>query len=252
MRNFLSIKKPLVLLIASLLILGVTSCFNDDYNDGLYNRIYPNALVTVKPTADDAFFLQLDDSTTLLPVNIKSSPFGSKEVRALVNLYAVDKPSGEYDQAVFVNWIDSILTKPIAEDLGVKNDSVYGTDRIDIIRDWVNIVEDGYLTLRFRIPRGYGNTVHFINLLQSTDPETPYELEFRHNAYGDLEGEWGFGLVAFNLDSLPDTKGETVKLKLKWKSYNGGDKTLVFDYCTGKSIPGEPELAAIRNQLNLK
>ena len=35
-----------------------------------------------------------------------------------------------YDKAVHINWIDSILTKPIAGDLGDKNDEVYGTDPV--------------------------------------------------------------------------------------------------------------------------
>lgn len=50
----------------------------------------------------------------------------------------------------------------------------------------------------------------------SKDAENPYEVEFRHNAFGDVYGEPADGLVAFNLDSLPDTEGKTVKLKLKW------------------------------------
>ena len=35
----------------------------------------------MKPVADNSFFMQLDDSTTLLPVNMKNSPYGEKEVR---------------------------------------------------------------------------------------------------------------------------------------------------------------------------
>ena len=125
------------------------SCLDDDdyYYGGNWRA---NALVTVKPVSDDSFFLQLDDTTTLFPVNITSSPYGDKEVRALVNCRLVDKPSEGYSKAVYVNWIDSILTKPIAPDLGEKNDEVYGTDPVEIVNDWVTIAEDGYLTLRFR------------------------------------------------------------------------------------------------------
>ena len=36
--------------------------------------------------------------------------------------------------------------------------------------------------------------------------DSPYEVEFRHNAFGDVYGEPADGLVAFNLDSLPDTE----------------------------------------------
>jgi len=226
------------------------SCLDDDHtNRGLW---YANALVTVKPVSENSFFLQLDDNTTLFPVNMTSSPFGDKEIRALVNISEADKPAQGYDKAVHVNWIDSILTKPIAPDLGADNDEIYGTDPLEIIKDWVTIVEDGYLTLRFRTIYGGDRTkVHFINLLASPDPANPYEVEFRHNAYGDIYGTKGDGLVAFDLGSLPDTEGETVKLKLKWKSFSG-DKSAEFDYCTRKSTSGKLSIADAKSVLNLK
>ncbi|NDV67383.1 NigD-like protein [Dysgonomonas sp. 25] len=211
--------------------LGMTfqSCLDDD--DNTWSDRYPNALVTVKPVSGTSFYMQLDDSTTLLPTNITSSPYGNKEVRALVNLKEVNESSGGYDKAVYINWIDSIRTKAIAPDMGLNNDSIYGTDPVEIIRDWVTLVEDGYLTLRFRTIYGDYGKAHFVNLLASTDPANPYEVEMRHNAYGDTYGREKDALIAFDLRSLPDTGGSTVKLKLKWKSFSG-DKSFEFDYCT--------------------
>ena len=241
----------LLLMATGVLFTSLTfqSCLDDDdYN---YGYLTPNALVTVKPVSDNSFFLQLDDTTTLLPVNIASSPYGNKEVRALVNCREVNEPAEGYSKAVYVNWIDSILTKQIAPDLGVENDSVYGTDPVDMIRDWVTIAEDGYLTLRFRTNWGDRNKAHFVNLLASQDPANPYEVEFRHNAYGDVYGVEGDGLVAFNLGSLPDTEGKTVKLKLKWKS-PVGDKSVECDYCTRKATPGKSSIGDERSVLNLK
>ena len=76
-------------------------------------------------------------------------------------------------------------------------------------------------------------------------------MEFRHNAYGDVHGIEGDGLVAFNLAKLPDTNGKTVKLKLKWKSFSG-DKSAEFDYCTRKSTPGKSTISDERSVLNMK
>lgn len=240
------------LLIAGIICVTMTlqSCLDDDddYNWDLY---YPNALVTVKPVSENSFFLQLDDSTTLLPTNMTSSPFGNKEIRALVNYSEVDKPSEGYNKAIFINWIDSILTKPIAPNLGAENDKIYGTDPVEIINDWVTIAEDGYLTLRFRTLFGDNSKTHYINLLASPDTANPYEVEFRHNANGDIYGKEVDALVAFNLNSLPDTQGKTVKLKLKWKSFSG-DKTAEFNYCTRKSTPGKSSIAEVRSVRNLK
>ena len=48
-------------------------------------------------------------------------------------------------------------------------------------------IEDGYITFDFYIQRGYNDNVkHFLNLVQ-TNSADPYELEFRHNAYGNID-----------------------------------------------------------------
>lgn len=226
------------------------SCLDDDNADS--GMLYPNALVTVKPINATSFFLQLNDSTTLLPTNYTALPFGNKQVRALVNYNEVDKPHVGYSKAVYINWIDSILTKPFAPDLGaLKNDTVYGTDPVEIINDWVTIAEDGYLTLRFRTIYGNPAKAHYVNLLASTDPTKPYEVEFRHNAYGDTYGREADGLVAFDINSLPDTKGKSVKLKLKWKSFSG-DKSVEFDYTTRKATPVKASIANVRSVIKMK
>ena len=243
-----------VLLVATTLIvsLSLQSCWDDDDNYYYYPGWLPNALVTAKTDADNTFYLQLDDSTTLLPVNMKSSPFGGKEVRALVNFSETDEPGGSFSRVVQINWIDSILTKPIAANLGEKNDSVYGTDPVEMVNDWVTIAEDGYLTLRFRTIWGNTGRAHYVNLISTHNADNPYELEFRHNAYGDVNGGYADGLVAFKLDGLPDTKGQTVKLKLKWRSFSG-EKTAEFDYCTRRSVnPVNPEVTAVRSRMSLK
>lgn len=109
----------------------------------------------------------------------------------------------------------------------------------------MTIAEDGYLTLRFATRWGNGQP-HFVNLISTQNPDNSYEVEFRHNAFGDTEGKMGDALVAFKLDELTDTQGETVKLKLKWNSFSG-EKSAEFDYCTRKATnPQAQEVTAIR------
>lgn len=246
----MKIRKPLLLSGGLLcILLMLQSCLKDDASSYKY---WPNALVTVKTSDNNAVYLQLDDKTTLLPVNLTKHPFDSKEVRALVNFDEVDDPSGIFNKAVHINWIDSIRTKAIAPNLGDENDTEYGVDPVEIVNDWVTIVEDGYLTLRFRTVWGrHSNKVHYVNLLESADPEKPYELEFRHNANGDVNGVMGDGLVAFKLDKLPDTEGKTVKLKLKWKSFSG-DKSVEFDYNTNATTPLQSTVSFERGEINVK
>ena len=85
-------KKSIYLLALGLLTTTFmfTSCCDDCCDDGPYLAIcpveHPNALVTVKPNADNTEFrMQLTDDIVLWPVNMRRSPFGTKEVRALVN-----------------------------------------------------------------------------------------------------------------------------------------------------------------------
>lgn len=244
--------KALKLFLMTIGVVGMTivfqSCLDDD-DDTSWR--YPNALVTVKPTDGNSFFLQLDEKTTLLPTNMTTSPYGNREVRALVNYDEVDKPSQGYTKAIHINWIDSILTKQTVPNLGAENDAKYGTDPIEIVNDWVTIAEDGYLTLRFRTLFGDASKTHYVNLLVNTNPSNPYELEFRHNASGDTYGREADGLVAFNINNLPDTEGKTVKLKLKWKSFSG-NKSTEFDFTTRKATPKSSAITAQRSVSNIK
>ena len=221
--------------IAAISIAGIQSCNKNDNNN--YDIYFPNALVTVKPVSDTNFYLQLDDKTALLPVGTSKLPFGKKEVRALVNFTQTDMPEDadkdKYAGAVKINWIDSLLTKQPKPDMGEDNDKTYGNDPVEIMRSWMTVVEDGYITLDFSTVWGNSNIRHEVNLLTGGNPENPYEVEFRHNAHGDNCGTTGNGLVAFSLNSLPDTEGETVKLTLKWNSFSG-PKSVEFDYCTRK------------------
>lgn len=228
-------------LAVALLLSALTfqSCNNDDDTD--WDRVLPNALVTVKQNGD-ACYLQLDDNTTLLAKNL-NKPFGDKEVRALVNYSTTNEKSDLYNQVVHVNWIDSILTKKPVPSMGSDeaNSEKYGNNQVDIVRDWVTVAEDGYLTLRFRALWG-GQKPHYINLVTGVNPENPYEVELRHNQNGDAKYRVGDALVAFNLnDALPDTNGKTVKLTIRWKSSNG-DKKVDFNYCSRKAITNAKQL----------
>jgi len=224
--------KHLKILMSTLLMLALTvslqSCLKDDGDD--YSIIYPNALVTLKTNSGDgAFYLQLDDSTTLLPTNMKASPYGNKEVRALINFRYADAQSGSYSKAAYVNWIDTVRTKKMAQDLGGDNKTTYGNDPLEVVNDWTTVVEDGYLTLRFRT---YFDlfTIHSLNLVKG---DNPYEVVLYHDAKGDVNSEVGDGLIAFRLDQLPDTEGKTVDLTLKWQSFSG-EKSIKFKYRTRK------------------
>ena len=212
-------------------LLALPSCSEDEYV--IQDVWQTTALVTVCPTAEGSCYMQLDETTTLHPTNIAVSPYGNKEVRALVNY--TDETRWGNSRNVHVNWMDSIRTKLPVASREEENDSVFGNDPVEIIKDWVTIAEDGYLTLRIRTIWGTPGRTHFINLLTGTNPDNPYEFELRHDAQGDTCGTIGDALVAFNLNELmrKDSVGQ-VRIKLKWQSFSGA-KSAEFDLRTRSS-----------------
>lgn len=217
--------KTLVLL--AMAVLTFPSCL--DENENPYDVMVPNALVTLKTDATDGtFFMQLDDSTTLHPTNLKESPFGPKEVRAFVNYSQETTTSRNSRYDIHVNWMDSIRTKNMDIHLGSETNALtYGNDPLEIVNDWTTVVEDGYMTLRFRTQSGMGN-IHHLHLVKG---DTPYEVFLYHHAEPSLVEHVADGIIAFRLNDLPDTEGKTVDLTLRWKSYNG-EKSAKFKYCT--------------------
>ena len=170
--------------------------------------------------------MQLDNTTALAPSNLTQSPFGSKEVRALVNYTPVESERSNM-RMVNVNWIDSIRTKMPVRDMGEQNDRLYGNDPVEIVRDWVTVAEDGYLTLRTRTLWGNRGIKHHINLLTGRNADDAYEVELRHNAMGDTRGHQGDAMIAFNLNNLPRNDKDEVRVKLHWTSFSG-PKTAEF------------------------
>lgn len=216
----------LLSVVGVVLLMMLPSCINDDDS---YELLRPTALVTVCPNADGSFIMQLDDETQLVPTNLKTSPFGAKEVRALVNYTETNvSPQDKKTRNVEVNWLDSIRTKLPVETLGEQDAVKFGNDPVEIVQDWVTVAEDGYLTLRIRALWSSPHATHVLNLVTGTNPEDPYELELRHDAKGDKTGRWGDALIAFNLNKLHGADAGKAKIKLKWKSFTG-DKSAEFE-----------------------
>ena len=212
-------------------LMSFMSC-NDDCSWDDVRR--PTALVTVYPNGAEGFTMQLDDKTVLVPTNLKASPFGEKTVRALVNYEDETATNGSY-RNVKINWIDSIRTKNPVMTLGDDDLKVYGNDPVEIIRDWVTVAEDGFLTLRLRTLWS-GNTIHVFNLVGGVNKENEYEFNLTHNANGDVRGRMGDALIAFDLNSIWKDKTDSVKIKVNWNSFSG-KKSAEFSLLMHKNNP---------------
>jgi len=187
-------------------------------------------IATIESTGSGSHHFRLDDGATLWPAAGYYKGHNLEDgQRVWLNYTILSDSLDGFSHYVKVNGLDVVLTKKIAEDLGEENDSFYGNDPVSIKSLWIG---SGYLNVLFAFNYG-GEKRHFINLLSKQSEEDPYTLEFRHNAYEDPAEVGVRSIVCFDLSDLPDTNGETVKLKIRVKTFEG-DKTIELDYNSEK------------------
>lgn len=199
---------------------AMQSCIDNDNSDSYL----PNALVTVKADEAGKTYFKVDEGCTLYPDNLKTALYDGKEVRALVSYKELDKETPGYTKTVELNWVDSIRTKDVVLLQPGESLDKFGHDVIDIVNDWVTVLEDGYLTLRVRTFWGDVNRRHEINLVGNINPDDPYEVELRHDSKGDTNGRLGDALIAFRLKNLDPDAPSVQSLTVKWKNLNGTEK----------------------------
>jgi hypothetical protein len=204
------------------------SC-NDDEGYSLDKAWY--SIATVHPLDDSkSYWLSLDSGTSLWPVATNIPWYYPKEKQRAIVVYTLLSDAFQgYDHAVKILDLKSILTKSVAENLVDDNDSVYGTDPVELSEMWIG---DGYLNIVFEFNYG-GNLVHYINLIESDNEDTPYSFEFRHNAYNDEPRYRRKGIVAFDLSSV-DTNGKEVELTILVNTFEG-DKAYTIKYDSSKN-----------------
>lgn len=213
----------LFLFLIGLIVTPLTfqSCLDDDgYSLGdLWVSV-----ATVRTTGTDNPYFTLDDGARLwsaAPYHLNYKLYDGQRVQLGYTILS-DSMSG-FSHYIKVIQMDTLLTKKIAPNLGAENDTKYGTDPVSIKRLWVG---GGYLNVYFETY--FGNTVrHFVNLIPVEGKENTYE--FRHNAYDDPKSGTALGFVGFFLNDFPDTHGETIKLTIKVKTFEG-DKEYTVSY----------------------
>ncbi|MDH6356209.1 NigD-like protein [Parabacteroides sp. PF5-9] len=205
-----------------LIALTFNSCLDDD---GYSLNEFRISVATVESQGGGSHYFRLDNGETLWPSAgyYLGHNFDDGQ-RTLLNYTLLSDSIKGFSHYIKVNRVDAILTKSLAENKGLQNDSIYGTDPIKVKDLWIG---NGYLNLVFGYNYG-GQATHFVNLLQAEE-EDPYTVEFRHNAYNDSPQIGMDGIVCFDLSTLPDTKGETVQLVFRVNTFDG-EKEIELDY----------------------
>lgn len=224
------LKYILALLLTISTISSFTSCSDDGYSLDKFNV----ALATVNPIVGDskAYYLTLDDGTTLWPAapNVVYSP--KSDQRVIINYTLLSDQVGEYDHYAKINGLQEILTKKVV-DLTVENETEIGNDPIKILDLWTG---DNYLNIHFGINVG-GVKTHAVNLVKNKlkgqdvkENDGTVELEFRHNKNGDEEKYGLKNYAAFDLLPLRVANQDSIKLIIKVQDFNDEIKTYSVTY----------------------
>lgn len=234
--------KTLNLFLLSIGVVITTLTFNsclDDDDDDYYKGYQWLTVATVQSTSNSnsAHYFKLDDGVKLLPATGNYSGHNLEDGHRVLLNYTILSDSDETKDSHYirVNDLSVALTKDIAEDKAEKNDSIYGTDPVNIKKMWIG---GGYLNVIFETQ--YGNFVkHYINLIPKADAEKSNVYEFRHNRHNDPANSWLNGVACFNFSDM-DTEGQTITITVLVNTYNG-EEEYTFEYNSDKKdTPQEP------------
>lgn len=220
----------LTLLISIISVATFTSCDNDGYSLDSFAL----SLATVNPINDNsgAYYLTLDDGTTLWPAasNIIYTPKANQ--RVIINYTLLSDQIGEYDHYAKINGLQEILTKQVINLTSENNDEV-GNDPIKVLDLWTG---DNYLNIHFGINVG-GLQTHTINLVRNkldnkviSNKDGDIELEIRHNKNGDEEKYLLKNYSAFDLRPLQVAGRDSIKIVIKTLDFDGQTKTYPVTY----------------------
>lgn len=219
--------------------LTYTSCNSDSESTNTYV-----AWVTLRPASTTTetgsnYYLQLDSTNLLLPNTTawKSTPYGSKTLRALVNFsYSAEQGKTATKRYIDIISMDTIRTKSTVPHLEGDSADIktYGNDKMELA---YALGEDGYLTLQVKAPySSAAKKTHYINLVTGVDKDNAYTVNLRHNAQGDTIGQYAIFSVAFDLSQLPATNATSPKLKVNYKNLEGKSKSVDIPFYFHKNV----------------
>ncbi len=215
-------KKLNLFLLPALALLSLAACDNDSDGD-YYTGI---ALVSVMPLENGSYYFQQDNGQSIYPsINLVSNyKIQQKDQRAFIYYKLLNAQEIGYDYNIKLYGIENILTKDILIISSQDELDKIGDDPINITKAWVG---DGYLNVCFQFPFTPESKPHYINIIQNkidnssiSNFEDGIVLEFRHNAYNNINGILTNGVAAFKLNDTINPNNKNIYLRIKTLSGN--------------------------------
>lgn len=221
--NITYMKKFAIIALCAFLLMPLTqSCLS---KDDTYDTV---ALVTVKVINGNSYYFLLDNGSTIYPGDVSRLETAYTPIngaRALVYYLLMDQGVSGYTYNANVYQIYNISTKTVVNLDDAASDTL-GNNNVTIYNMWVG---GGYLNVEFYVEMS-GTASHSINLVNNMLVEhsaDKNELEFRHNAHGDITGQSVYGMFCFRLDEYdPESTGIPLVVTV---DQSGVKATFTFD-----------------------
>ena len=169
-----------------------------------------NAVVTVKQTAEQIIYFQVDSVTRLYPLNYDQPFTGPKRLACrLVEYNRIVDGNKDWHLGI-VPWYDEVAQGAVEKESYQSDQGMAPDDGIDILSDWMTSLEDAFLTLHYTTIWGDGSVAHRLMLVKTGDNN----FRLLHYRNGDESLQEGDALICFDLnDCLPRTEGTDITIK---------------------------------------
>lgn len=227
----------LILLAVTLLSMPLFhSCHLDD-NDRYYSAKWV-ALSTIQVIEGKDYYFLSDEDERIYPGDTTLIHRYKVEDGQRVWVYydELENDLSGYEYNARIKHIENILTKGVVPITEEKQDSI-GDDRINITAKWFG---GDHLNISYQV-LGNSNHLRMINLIRDldniNDEDDEYvNLEFRHNAKGDVGREVLQGIVSFR---KPFTNDPTKKgLRIRVNTIYNGEQYYTIDFDSKETPQG--------------
>lgn len=221
--------KQLFLLTALALTSTFQSCMEEENT-----VIYQPAVGTVdnqdgKLLFDTDYYGVLEPLNATIFSNYDADEDGQRVMASVVFMDNSETPKTDNYKQIQVLELYKILTKN-ADSLTEGQEDVYGNDPILISGGYIS---KEHLNLEFNIWRNDASIAHRISLVltekSELDENGMIHIELRHNAESDQQYTLAWGLVSFNLSSIPGYNDENFKgFIIEHSGQNGQTSTVTI------------------------
>lgn len=230
--------------------LAMTSTFQSCLDEDKVAVTYQPAVGTVdnengRLLFDTDYYGVLEPLNATIFSNYDADKDGQRVMASIVFMDSSESQKTDNYKQIQVLDLYKILTKN-ADSLAEGQEDVYGNDPILISGGYIS---KEHLNLEFNIWRNDASIAHRISLLltekSALDENGMIHVELRHNAESDQQNTLAWGLVSFNLSSIPGYSDERFKgFTIEYSGQEGQTSTFTIKMNDNKAKSSQSGISA--------